>query len=108
MGLHIDFSGLEATTLMVLYFFVSILSLLIANASEDSIITDRINKYIFFFVSLIYSYIGPKVLMGAFMAVNYYSALNPTVYYLCVWGAFIGFSLVQYLVYRVLNTVDAK
>ncbi len=99
-------SGL--TLLMVMHVVVSILGLILSHVREKSIITDRLNKYIFFVISILYSLIVPPIVVHAFLELQSPFGISSTMYRLGTWGSLVAFTLIQTLVYRVLNYIEAE
>ncbi|RLQ92400.1 hypothetical protein [Falsibacillus albus] len=84
---------------MVLHMAIAVFALIISNVKEFSIITDRINKYLFMGASVVYSFLAPQL----FKAVCHPYDIN---YHKISIIALLGFVLIQTLVYRLLNRVE--
>ncbi|MYL32570.1 hypothetical protein GLW05_03065 [Pontibacillus yanchengensis] len=87
--------------LIIIHICITFVALLISNVKEQSIITDRVNKYIFSAISFIYSFIGSFMIRDVLLTKHQ----NPFLY-LSSWSMIVGFIFVQLLVYRLLNRVE--
>ncbi|MCP3026561.1 hypothetical protein [Halobacillus sp. A5] len=95
-------NGSSIVVLLVVHMVISILSFIVANQYEKSIITDKVNKYLFFAVSLLYSCIAPYLLVGSLVTIN----PVPLQLRFCLIGGVTGFLLTQVVVYRCLNKIE--
>ncbi|TGB04851.1 hypothetical protein [Halobacillus salinus] len=95
-------SGIIHNALIIIHALMSIFGLLAANASEKSIITDRVNKYLFMIISLLYSFFGVGIVYGLIISTNWSDKMKNVQ----VFGMVLSFLFIQILVYRVLNHFD--
>lgn len=102
------FQETSLIVIIIIHVFLSIGAIIASNTFEKSIIIDRINKYIFFTMSLIYSFIIPQLILGAITYVKR-STIQPNVLIESAeWILLVMFLLIQVLVYRVLNIIEEK
>lgn len=90
--------------MIVMYLLVTVIGLVLSIITEDSIITNRKNKYLFFCLNLINSFIFPTIVISSFR----YLDIASTFYRLGYLCSIVAFVLFQMLVYKFLNTVDEE
>ncbi len=91
--------------LVGLHLIISIISFIVSNSYEKSIITDKVNKYIFVGISLLYSIIAPYIIVGSLLMIE---QLTAAAYRLMISGMLLLFLFIQVLVYKCLNTFEAE
>lgn len=105
---QIGVNDLAIGIIIGIHIFISILSLIIANNYEKSIITERSNKYIFLGFSLFYSLIVPHITTSALLYAHWNGFLSAGYFRFFNWSLVIMFVLFQILVYKILNNFESK
>ncbi|MCA1023566.1 hypothetical protein [Halobacillus litoralis] len=100
----LNHSGL--TFMVALHLVTAVLLFAVSYTYEKSIITDRKNKWLFFVISLIYSWIGTMIVVDSLFDLHRDHTLSVFMYRTSLVVLWIGFILAQLLVYKCLNQME--
>ncbi|WP_281657860.1 hypothetical protein [Halobacillus sp. Cin3] len=102
----LNHSGLMV--MVVVHLLAAVILFAVSYTYEKSIITDRKNKWLFFIISLIYSWIGTMIIVDSLFDLHRDHELSVFIYRNSLVVLWIGFILVQLLVYKFLNQVEIR
>ncbi|WP_027953932.1 hypothetical protein [Halobacillus kuroshimensis] len=94
--------------MVVVHLLTAVILFAVSYTYEKSIITDRKNKWLFFIISLIYSWIGTMIIVDSLFDLHRDHELSVFMYRNSLVVLWIGFILVQLLVYKFLNQVEIR
>ncbi|MBN8234148.1 hypothetical protein JF544_02770 [Halobacillus kuroshimensis] len=94
--------------MVVVHLLTAVILFAVSYTYEKSIITDRKNKWLFFIISLIYSWIGTMIIVDSLFDLHRDHQLSVFMYRNSLVVLWIGFILVQLLVYKFLNQVEIR